>query len=73
MVDTPTVAMSLFEAGLLMGTWLLARIVAGHHVAPETFPAALRRRVELWNRLCPPLYLAALVMAGTGLVLHRLG
>jgi len=72
MAHTPTVAMSLLQAGLFMGTLLLARIVAGHHVPAETFPSELRPRVELWNRLCPRLLPAALAMAGTGLVLHLL-
>ena len=73
MADTPTLAVSLLQAGVLLGVVLLARIVVGRHVPVETIPDVLGRRVALWNRLCPWLLVATLTMAGVGLVLHLLG
>lgn len=68
--QSSTVAVSLLQAGGLLGVVLLARIVAARHIPLETVPAALRRRVELSNRLVPWLSAATILVAGTGLVLH---
>jgi hypothetical protein len=70
MASSPTVATSLLQVGLSLGTVLVAQVLLLRHLPVETIPGVLRSRVELSNRVRPWLIVAAAVMVATGLVLQ---
>ena len=70
MESTPSIAIPLLQAGILMGIVLWGNVVAVRHLPAEDVPGVLRGRIELCNRLRPWLIAAACAMAMTGLVLQ---
>ena len=70
MESTPSIAMPLLQAGILMGIVLWGNVVAVRHLPTEDVPGVLRGRIELCNRLRPWLIVAACAMTMTGLVLQ---
>ena len=70
MASTPAVAASLLQAGLALGTLLVAQVLVVRHLPVETIPDVLRSRVALSNRVRPWLIGVAAVMALTGLVMQ---
>jgi hypothetical protein len=72
MESTPSIAMPLLQAGILMGIVLWGNVVAVRHLPTEDVPGVLRGRIEMCNRLRPWLIAVACAMAMTGLVLHLL-
>jgi len=69
MAATPDVAVSLLQAGAVMGAVLVAQMVVLRHLPVDTIPGILRGRVLLCNRMRPWLVLLSAAMAGSGLVL----
>ncbi|MBD8870309.1 hypothetical protein [Nocardioides donggukensis] len=70
METTPGIAVSLLQAGALVGMLVLVQVYAVRHLPAESIPQALRSRVELSNRLRPWLLLAVVLMAAAGVLLH---
>jgi hypothetical protein len=70
MAASPEVATALLQAGLAVGTVLVAQVLLVRHLPVETIPGVLRTRVALSNRLRPWLIAVAAVMTMTGLVLQ---
>ncbi|MEP6814103.1 MAG: hypothetical protein ABI873_00980 [Marmoricola sp.] len=70
MASVPDVAAPLLQAGVLVAGILIAQVFALRHLPVDAIPDVLRGRVALSNRLRPWLFVAALTMAVTGLLLH---
>lgn len=70
MDTSPTLALALLQAGILMLIVCVGQAYAVAHVPVESIPTPLRHRVEVCTRLRPLLVVAALSLALTGLVLQ---